>query len=63
MDCGIIKITEEQLLLMEHDFLREELLKAKERCEKDSCDEFVAAMDFMNTATVIGRFVDELIGD
>lgn len=63
MDYSVIKITREQLLQMEHDFIVERRERTKKIVQNGNVDEMVAASDFMIYIEAITSFVDELLGD
>jgi hypothetical protein len=63
MDYNVIKITREQLLQMEHDFIVARRERTKNIIQIGNVDEMVAASDFMIYIEAITSFVDELLGD
>lgn len=60
---NVVKITTEQLLAMEHDYIRNFVEAAYDRVQKESCDEMVAAHDFFLVVDSLTDFVGELLGD
>lgn len=63
MEYNVIKITREQLLQMEHDFIVEGREQAKKLIQNGNADEVVASSNFMIYIEAITSFVDELLGD
>jgi hypothetical protein len=60
---NVVKITTEQLLAMEHDYIRNFVEAAYDRIQKESCDEMVVAHDFFLVVDSLTDFVGELLGD
>ena len=60
---SVVKITTEQLLAMEHDYIRMFIETADDRIHKDGCDEMVVAHDFFLVVDALTDFISELIGD
>lgn len=60
---NVVKITTEQLLAMEHDYIRNFVEAADDRVQKESCDEMVVAHDFFLVVDALTDFVGELLGD
>ena len=58
----VIKVTREELLTMEHDFIASALWEQNKRI-KHGCDSYVCATDFMIYADAIHSFVRELLGE
>lgn len=59
---NVVKITTEQLLMMEHDYIRNFVEAAYDRV-KEGCDEMVVAHDFFLVVDSLTDFVGELLGD
>lgn len=60
---NVVKITTEQLLTMEHDYIRNFVEAAYDRVKKESCDEMVVAHDFFLVVDALTDFIGELLGD
>lgn len=60
---NVVKITTEQLLMMEHDYIRNFVEAADDRIQKEGCDEMVVAHDFFLVVDALTDFIGELLGD
>lgn len=60
---NIVKITTEQLLMMEHDYIRNFVEAADDRIQKEGCDEMVVAHDLFLVVEALTDFIGELLGD
>ena len=60
---NVVKITAEQLLAMEHDYIRNFVEAADDRIEKDLYDKESAEHDFFLVVDALSDFIGELLGD
>ena len=60
---NVVKITTEQLLAMEHDYIRNFVEMAYDRVKQEGCDEMVVAHDFFLVVDALTDFIGELLGD
>ena len=56
-------ITNEDLVMMEHDFLSKKVKETRARVADESEDYYAVASDFLIYAEAINDFVSELMGD
>ena len=56
-------ISNEELVMMEHDFLRKKVKEARARVADEREDYYAVASDFLVFTEAINDFVSELMGD
>ena len=60
---GVVKISIQHLLAMEHDYIRNRIADMREKAKDCNYDEMVLASEFAIFAGAVNDFVEELIGD